>query len=92
MFLKTYSFALLFCFCISIGKVRKSNLVEHLRNRFFYFVESNPTYNSKIIGGTNADIKDFPYQLSLRFKDKHGCGASIISSKWALTASHCMEE
>lgn len=46
----------------------------------------------KIIGGSNADIKDFPYQLSVRYKGKHGCGASIISPKWALTASHCLEE
>ncbi|XP_053696157.1 trypsin alpha-3-like [Sabethes cyaneus] len=51
------------------------------------FVESN--YTGMIVGGTEVNIADFPYQLSLRSNDNHICGASIIASNWALSAAHC---
>ncbi|XP_026674581.1 trypsin-1-like [Ceratina calcarata] len=38
---------------------------------------------------TETDISDHPYQLSLQ-TTSHICGASIISSKWAITAGHCV--
>ncbi|XP_035778117.1 trypsin 3A1-like [Anopheles albimanus] len=44
----------------------------------------------KIVGGTSVTIETHPYQLSLRNYDYHICGASIISSSWALTAAHCL--
>ncbi|XP_062715092.1 trypsin-7 isoform X1 [Aedes albopictus] len=44
----------------------------------------------KIIGGEKVDVSKFPYQLSLRSYDNHICGASIISTYWALTAAHCV--
>jgi len=44
---------------------------------------------SYVIGGIDGDIRDFPYQLSLRASDGHSCGASIISYKRGLTAAHC---
>ncbi|XP_068082573.1 trypsin-7-like [Anabrus simplex] len=46
---------------------------------------------SRIVGGTDADIKDFPYQLSYQYFDYHVCGASIISEDWAITAAHCSD-
>ncbi|CAL7945078.1 unnamed protein product [Xylocopa violacea] len=45
--------------------------------------------DSQIVGGVEADIRDHPYQLSLHTSG-HICGASIISSKWAITAAHCV--
>ncbi|EAT42907.1 AAEL005616-PA [Aedes aegypti] len=44
----------------------------------------------KIIGGHKVEVTQFPYQLSLRSYDNHICGASIISTYWALTAAHCV--
>jgi secreted trypsin-like serine protease len=46
----------------------------------------------KIVGGENADIKDFPYSVSiamLNFKS-HFCGGTIISNWHILTAAHCV--
>ncbi|XP_053684431.1 trypsin-7-like [Sabethes cyaneus] len=48
-----------------------------------------PPINGRIVGGIDADIEDFPYQLSLRRGGSHICGASIISDRWALSAAHC---
>ncbi len=42
----------------------------------------------KIVGGTNVDIADYPWQIYLK-ADKYMCGGIIISNKWILTAAHC---
>uniref|UniRef100_A0A1Y9IV55 Peptidase S1 domain-containing protein n=1 Tax=Anopheles minimus TaxID=112268 RepID=A0A1Y9IV55_9DIPT len=49
----------------------------------------NVERNAKIFGGRDANIQDFPYQLSLRRSGVHACGASVISLRWALSAAHC---
>ncbi|XP_017889198.1 trypsin-like [Ceratina calcarata] len=48
-----------------------------------------PFPDPQIVGGTQADISEHPYQLSFQ-TTSHICGASIISSKWAITAGHCV--
>ncbi|XP_016922705.2 trypsin-3-like isoform X2 [Apis cerana] len=45
---------------------------------------------SRIIGGHNASINDYPYQVSIHYMGKHHCGGSIISENWLLTAAHCI--
>lgn len=46
---------------------------------------------TRIVGGEDADIRDIPWQVSLQYSDGfHFCGGSILSSKWVLTAGHCM--
>lgn len=43
----------------------------------------------RIVGGRPTTIERFPWQLSLRYRGSHRCGASIISEARALTAAHC---
>lgn len=46
----------------------------------------------KIVGGTNADITEFPWQISMQTPSGfHFCGGSILDSEWILTASHCVD-
>ncbi|XP_058117576.1 trypsin-7-like [Anopheles ziemanni] len=45
--------------------------------------------SAKIVGGRDARIEEFPYQLSLRRSNVHACGASVIALRWALSAAHC---
>uniref|UniRef100_A0A182QSI1 Peptidase S1 domain-containing protein n=1 Tax=Anopheles farauti TaxID=69004 RepID=A0A182QSI1_9DIPT len=52
--------------------------------------KSERAFSGRIVGGFMAAITSFPYQLSLRRFDHHACGASVIDSKWAVTAAHCM--
>ncbi|XP_049799559.1 serine protease 27-like [Schistocerca nitens] len=43
----------------------------------------------RIVGGLAAEIEEFPYIASLRYRGYHRCGSSIVNSFWLLTAAHC---
>merc|ERR1711970_968610 len=47
----------------------------------------------RIVGGTEAEDGEFPFQVSLRsvgaLGATHFCGGSIIDKDWIMTAGHC---
>lgn len=50
----------------------------------------------KIVNGTDADIQDFPFIVSLQHvadeeTSYHSCGGTILNELWILTAAHCVE-
>lgn len=46
---------------------------------------------SKITGGSDANISDFPWQVFYE-SGNFTCGGSIISGNWIITAAHCTED
>jgi len=51
--------------------------------------------STKIVGGENANIKDYPYAVQIRYQTPEGpltfgiCGGVIIAKKVILTVAHC---
>ncbi|KAJ9575332.1 hypothetical protein L9F63_025718, partial [Diploptera punctata] len=52
---------------------------------------SRPLPDGRIVGGDDAKIEDYPYQVSLEYFWYHTCGGSIISNEWVVTAAHCVD-
>ena len=46
----------------------------------------------RIVNGTKAASRQFPYQVSLRrsYNSRHFCGGSVINKYYVVTAAHCM--
>ena len=43
-----------------------------------------------IVNGNNAKLGAYPWQASWQQWNQHICGASLISSRWLVTAGHCV--
>jgi hypothetical protein len=60
-------------------------------DHFYPFFTGVKEEQTKITGGTDADIADFPWQVFYESGD-YLCGGSIINENWVVTAAHCTKK
>ena len=46
---------------------------------------------SRIVGGWEARLNEFPYQISVQWRGSHVCGGSLLDRYHVLTAAHCTD-
>ncbi len=56
------------------------------------FVNQHGWRSGRIVGGENAQIEDYPWQVALMQETTQFCGGSIINEQWILTAAHCLDD
>ncbi|KAL5291647.1 hypothetical protein ACFFRR_010821 [Megaselia abdita] len=57
------------------------------------FLRKMSNIQPRVIGGSDAAVKQFPYQVGISTKIDgkfYWCGGSVISESWVLTAAHCV--
>lgn len=69
-----------------MSQLENIELVQNVPN------ETKRTSSPHIIGGKDAPVGKYPYQVSLRFNDTHICAGSIIDNFNVLTAASCVVE
>lgn len=69
-----------------MGQLDESSLAP-----FIAIAISDPEYGDRILGGSEAPVEDYPWQIAL-LNARHGtlvCSGSHIGDGWILTAAHC---
>ncbi|XP_058522636.1 transmembrane protease serine 11B [Ochotona princeps] len=69
-----------------ISKANSEMLVNNCCGRR---LSNSITTGNRIVNGENALAGAWPWQASMQWKGHHSCGASLISSRWLLSAAHC---
>jgi len=61
-------------------------------NCFCGLVDKPSSSSNRILGGRPSQKNRYPWMARFGYKEKnHICGGSLISSRWILTAAHCVE-
>lgn len=45
--------------------------------------------SGRVVNGTDANIENFPFMVSIKVGSSHNCGGSILNERWILSAAHC---
>ncbi|XP_039731781.1 serine protease 55 [Pteropus medius] len=75
--------------CFHFGYLPRSSIVGSYECGERPTFEGGPQY-SRIIGGIEAEVGEFPWLVSIQAGNEHFCGGTIIDEWWIVTAAHCL--
>lgn len=74
---------------VEIKKINKTE-TDNFLNNCCGTRRNKTTKNSvRIVGGTQVEEGEWPWQASLQWDGIHRCGATLINSTWLVSAAHC---
>jgi hypothetical protein len=76
----------LLLFLLMLGTVSAG----YLRGEFWGLLnETDPSEQNRIVGGDVPGDRDYRFFVSLRFRDHHWCGGTLLpGGEWVLTGEH----
>ncbi|XP_018786127.1 PREDICTED: trypsin 3A1 [Bactrocera latifrons] len=85
---RAYKFTILLLLSIVMLTTAEHNIAAATTTQAPRRLES---YVGRIVGGNEAQISQFPYQVSIQQEGVHRCGGAIYSATLIVSAAHCFE-
>ncbi|XP_075399681.1 transmembrane protease serine 11E-like [Tenrec ecaudatus] len=76
---------------VEITKLNKTETDNYLNSCCGTRRSKSTGQGLRIVGGTEAEEGEWPWQASLRWDGVHRCGATLISRTWLVSAAHCFK-
>ncbi|XP_076993269.1 transmembrane protease serine 11E-like [Tamandua tetradactyla] len=74
---------------VEIKKINNTETDNYLNNCCGTRKSKSTGQSLRIIGGTEVEEGEWPWQISLQWDGIHRCGATLINSTWLVSAAHC---
>jgi len=77
--------------------LRVATLDEHPNIKLLNDGKCGRIATDRLVGGKEAALSQFPWAVLLAYRDNvgtvvYGCGGSLISTRYVLTAAHCVKQ
>ncbi|XP_012328862.1 transmembrane protease serine 11E [Aotus nancymaae] len=74
---------------VKIKKINKTETDSYLNHCCGTRRSKYPGQSIRIVGGTEVEEGEWPWQASLQWDGSHRCGATLINATWLVSAAHC---
>ncbi|XP_017706031.1 PREDICTED: transmembrane protease serine 11E isoform X1 [Rhinopithecus bieti] len=74
---------------VNIKKINKTETDNYLNHCCGTRKSKSLGQSLRIVGGTEVEEGEWPWQASLQWDGSHRCGATLINATWLVSAAHC---
>ncbi|XP_033070427.1 transmembrane protease serine 11E [Trachypithecus francoisi] len=74
---------------VNIKKINKTETDNYLNHCCGTQKSKSLGQSLRIVGGTEVEEGEWPWQASLQWDGSHRCGATLINATWLVSAAHC---